>query len=80
MMLLTVKRMPIGWEKLYLRAVLIFLLMMGLTVGQLFQKHFWIFLTLVMAGERIAHHFAEPAAEMTEEQSEEQLLPEHQLV
>jgi len=57
MMMLTVKRTPLGWEKLYVRAVLTFLLVMGLNVGQLYQKHFWVFLAFVMAGERIATLF-----------------------
>jgi len=26
---------------------------MGLSIGQLYQKHFWVFLVFVMAGERI---------------------------
>ncbi len=51
--MLTVKRTPLGLEKLYARAVLTFLLVMGLSVGQLYQKHFWVFLVFVMAGERI---------------------------
>jgi hypothetical protein len=54
LMMLTVKRTPLGLEKLYARAVLTFLLVMGLSVGQLYQKHFWVFLVFVMAGERIA--------------------------
>jgi hypothetical protein len=53
LMMLTVKRTPLGLEKLYARAVLTFLLVMGLSVGQLYQKHFWVFLVFVMAGERI---------------------------
>ena len=28
--------------------------MMGLTIGQLFHKYYWVFLAFVMAGERIA--------------------------
>jgi O-antigen ligase len=53
-MMLTVKRIPIGPEKLYARAVLTFLLVMGLDIGQLSQKHFWVFLAIVMAAERIS--------------------------
>jgi hypothetical protein len=53
LMMFTVKRTPLGLEKLYGRAVLTFLLVMGLSVGQLYQKHFWVFLVFVMAGERI---------------------------
>jgi hypothetical protein len=52
MMMLTVKRIPLGLEKLYARAVLTFLLVMGLDIVQLYQKHFWVFLAIVMAAER----------------------------
>ena len=51
-LMFTVKRLPIGPEKLYARAVLTFLLIMGLDIGQLYQKHFWVFLAVVMAAER----------------------------
>ena len=53
-LLLTIRRIPLGLEKIYVRAVLIFLIMMGLTIGQMFHKYFWVFLAFVMAGERIA--------------------------
>ena len=51
---ITIRRIPLGLEKIYARAVLIFLLMMGLTIGQMFHKYYWVFLAFVMAGERIA--------------------------
>jgi len=53
-LLFTIRRIPLGLEKIYTRAVLIFLIMMGLTIGQLFHKYYWVFLAFVMAGERIA--------------------------
>jgi len=53
-LLLTVRRIPLGLEKIYIRAVFIFLIMMGLTIGQMFHKYYWVFLAFVMAGERIA--------------------------
>lgn len=53
-LLLTIRRIPLGLEKIYVRAVLIFLIMMGLTIGQMFHKYFWVFLAFAMAGERIA--------------------------
>jgi hypothetical protein len=52
MMMLTVKRIPLGLEKLYARAVLTFLLVMGLDIGQLGQKHFWVFLAIIMGIKR----------------------------
>ena len=81
MMMLTVKRTPLGWEKLYARAVLTFLLVMGLNVGQLYQKHFWVFLAFIMAGERIAK-FLTPATDelVSYTEYEEDLLPQDQLV
>ena len=53
MMMLTVKRIPLGMEKIYARTILIFLLVMGLSVGQLFKKHYWVFLAFVIASERL---------------------------
>ena len=50
----TIWRIPLGLEKIYVRAILIFLIMMGLTIGQMFHKYYWVFLAFVMAGERIA--------------------------
>jgi hypothetical protein len=54
MMMFTIKRMPLGLEKLYARAVLTFLLVMGLDIGQLVQKHYWIFMAIIMGVERIS--------------------------
>ena len=54
-LLVTIRRTPLGLEKIYVRAVLIFLIMMGLTIGQMFHKYYWVFLAFVMAGERIAN-------------------------
>jgi O-antigen ligase len=54
MIMFTIKRTPLGLEKLYTRAVLTFLLVMGMALAQLFHKYFWVFLAFVMAGERIA--------------------------
>jgi len=56
-LLSTIRRIPLGLEKLYSRAVLIFLIMMGLTIGQMFHKYYWVFLAFVMAGERIAKFY-----------------------
>jgi len=57
LVMLAVKRMPLGLEKLYARAVLTYLLVMGLNVGQLYQKHYWVFLAFVLASERIAEFY-----------------------
>jgi len=56
-LMFTVRRIPLGWEKLLARAILTFLLVMGLDVPQLYQKHFWIFLVFVMASEQAATYF-----------------------
>jgi hypothetical protein len=80
LIMLTVKRIPLGLEKLYSRAVLTFLLVMGLNVGQLYQKHFWVFLAFVMASERTAEFFAPARDELTDYvEYEEDLLPQHQM-
>ncbi len=63
MLLFTVRRIPLVCEKLYARAVLTFLLVMGLDVPQLYQKHFWIFLVFVMSCERISEYFMPTEAE-----------------
>jgi len=52
-MMLTVKRVPLGLEKLYARATLTFLLVMGLNITQIGAKYFWVFLAFVLAAERI---------------------------
>lgn len=50
----TVKRIPLGLEKLYARAILTFLLVNGMSMGQLFHKYLWAFLAIIMALERIS--------------------------
>ena len=73
LIMLTIRRIPLGAEKLYARAILTYLLIMGLNVGQLYQKHYWVFLAFVIASERIAWFFNEaeeeplPCAEYEEE-------------
>ena len=57
LVMLTVKRIPLGLEKLYARAILTYLLVMGLNVGQLYQKHYWMFLAFVLASERMAQFY-----------------------
>jgi hypothetical protein len=59
-LLYSIRRIPLGLEKIYVRAVLIFLIMMGLTIGQMFHKYYWVFLAFVMAGERIAKIYLPP--------------------
>jgi len=76
MLMWTVKRIPLGWEKLYARAILTFLLVMGLNVGQLYQKHFWVFLVFVIISERIAEFFAPTTDDLVPDaEYEEDLLP-----
>ena len=54
---------------------------MGLNVGQLYQKHFWVFLAFVMASERTAEFFAAATDELVPYvEYEEELLPQHQMV
>ncbi len=81
LIILSVWRIPLGLEKLYARAVLTFLLVMGLNVGQLYQKHFWVFLAFVIASEPIGELFAEEPEDLVEyNQHENNLLPQHQFV
>jgi len=81
MLMWTVKRTPLGWEKIYARAILTLLLVMGLNVGQLYQKHYWVFLVFVMASKRIAESLTSSTDELTlYAEYEEDLLPQQQLV
>ncbi|MFH1716998.1 MAG: oligosaccharide repeat unit polymerase [Planctomycetota bacterium] len=82
LIILTVKRIPLGLEKLYARAVLTYLLVMGLNVGQLYQKHYWVFLAFILASERTAGFFT-PAMEenlLPDMEYEEDYLPQEQFV
>jgi len=54
MAILVVRRTPLSLEKLYSRAVLTFLIVMGMNIGQAYKKYFWVFLAIVLASERIA--------------------------
>jgi hypothetical protein len=79
LIMLTIKRIPLGLEKLYARAVLTYLLVMGMNVGQLYQKHYWVFLAFVMASERMARLFSATADELPPcAEYEEDFLPQEQ--
>ncbi|MHC4228704.1 MAG: O-antigen ligase family protein [Planctomycetota bacterium] len=79
LLMLTVKRIPLGLEKLYARAILTYLLVMGMNVGQLYQKHYWVFLAFVMASERMAWFFSETEDELIPgPEYEEDFLPQEQ--
>jgi len=49
----TVGRTPLTLEKLYARAVLTFLLVMGFNIKQLSAKYYWVFVAFVLAAERL---------------------------
>ena len=66
LIMLTVRRIPLGLEKLYARAILTYLLIMGLNVGQLYQKHYWVFLAFVLASERMSWFFDEAPQEQAD--------------
>jgi hypothetical protein len=77
LIMLTVKRTPLGFEKLYARAVLTYLLIMGMNVGQLYQKHYWVFLAFIIASERMAGFFAAPKEDLLPScEYEDELLPD----
>jgi len=79
-LMFTIKRTPLGLEKLYTRAILIFLIVMGLTIGQLFHKYFWVFLAFVMAGERIAQLHVSTGNLETTAEYEDGLLTQYECV
>ncbi len=66
LLMLAVKRTPLTLEKLYARAVLTFLLVMGLNIKQLSAKYYWVFLAFVLAAERLGWWHAEPQEEWIE--------------
>jgi O-antigen ligase len=69
--MLTVKRMPLGLEKIYARAALTFLLVNGLSLGQILTKYYWIFLAIIIATERISRfHISENEYELVESDEE----------
>ena len=72
LLMLTVKRTPLTLEKLYARAVLTFLLVMGLNIKQRSAKYYWAFVAFVLAAERFSDWRAETDDEdMPEEGNEE---------
>jgi hypothetical protein len=71
LLMLTVRRTPLTVEKLYARAVLTFLLVMGLNIKQVSAKYYWIFLGFVLAAERLGWSRVEPQEEWTGAEDEE---------
>ena len=76
LLMLTVKRMPLTLEKLYARAVLTFLLVMGLNIKQISAKYYWVFLAFVLAAERLSWWRAEEEEDLTNEMDEELAYPD----
>ncbi len=71
LLMFTVRRMPLTLEKLYARAVLTFLLVMGLNIKQVSAKYYWVFLAFVLAAERLSRWYATPDDELCKETDEE---------
>jgi hypothetical protein len=67
LLMLTVRRTPLTVEKLYARAILTFLLVMGLNIKQVSAKYYWVFLAFVLAAERLGWGHAEPEEDWVEE-------------
>jgi len=72
LLMLTVKRTPLTLEKLYARAVLTYLLVMGLNIKQLSAKYYWAFLAFVLAAERLGWWHAESREPSSEEAEEDE--------
>jgi hypothetical protein len=79
-LLFTIRRIPLGLEKIYTRAVFIFLIMMGLTIGQMFHKYYWVFLAFIMAGERIAKLYLPPDDSDSADEYKDDSLTEYEPV
>ncbi len=65
MMLRTVRRTPLGLEKLYTRAILTYLLVIGMNNAFLFKKFYWVFWAFVMAGEGIGSFYAQQRKQLS---------------
>jgi hypothetical protein len=72
MLILTVRRIPLTPEKLYARAVLTFLLIMGLNIGQVFKKYYWLFFVIVLLAERIGWLYTDTLEELPSQADEEE--------
>jgi len=81
LMFRTVRRIPLGPEKLYTRAILTYLLVIGMNNAFVFKKFYWTFWALVMAGERIGVLYArrkeQASKTYSEETSDSAIAPEH---
>ena len=75
LLMATVKRTPLTLEKLYARAVLTFLLIMGLNIKQVSAKYYWAFLAFVLAAERLGWWHAEAQDQSSEEAEDDGLQP-----
>jgi hypothetical protein len=73
-LMLTVRRTPLTVEKLYSRAVLTFLLVMGLNIKQVSAKYYWVFVAFVLATERVAWWYAQQQEEEVEEAENDEAL------
>ena len=76
LLMLTVRRMPLTLEKLYARAILTFLLVMGLNIKQLSAKYYWVFVAFVLAAERLSCWRAEAEEGPAEAVDEEFAYPD----
>jgi hypothetical protein len=74
LLMLTVRRTPLTVEKLYARAVLTFLLVMGLNIKQVSAKYYWVFLAFVLAAERVAWWYAEQQEDTDEATEDDAIL------
>lgn len=70
-MLLSARRVTTRWEKWYSRATILYLFIAGLSLTQIFYKHYWVFLTIAPLMSRISQEFQE-------QQTESSLFPQHE--
>jgi hypothetical protein len=72
MLMVTIKRTPLGAEKLYARAVLTYLLVMGMNIGQVFKKFYWVFLAFIIIAEQVGWLYEQNAASAWDDTDEPQ--------
>jgi hypothetical protein len=60
-MLLTVRRMAVGWDKWYARSVVVFQLLVGLAGAWMFAKHYWAFMAVASIMSQLSAGQPSPA-------------------
>jgi hypothetical protein len=74
----TIWRMPWNLEKLYARAVLTYLLVVGMNNANVYAKFYWVFLAVIIAAEGVSHFYSAEHGLSPVEEGDETLAEENQ--